>query len=200
MLALLLSAFVYGGLGVLGDQSGMGVYDCAQLSFQGHHALYQVTDGEELVTSIWDKRRQLVSCSVEEDAMTVRDFLSHCQRRRQEGVWDFSFGGFTEARMACLIFLSADTSRNKEGSTGEHVRVKRGFTYPGTLWCGAGNIAEKESDLGKKTSCILQCTQLQCNYILQNAICLVVIILSPFPHKPGNKQVIIHVTCLHQEL
>ncbi|KAM4044736.1 protein PROCA1 [Anomaloglossus baeobatrachus] len=144
MLALLISAFVYWVLGAHGDQGNVGVQDCAQLSFQGHHSLYQVTDGEELVTSIWDKSRQLVSCSLEEDAQTVRDFLSICQRKNQDAVWDFGFGGFTEARMACLIFLSAHTTRKRR----QHGRVKRGFTYPGTLWCGAGNNAEKESDLG----------------------------------------------------
>jgi len=28
-------------------------------------------------------------------------------------------------------------------------RSKRGLTYPGTLWCGAGNMADSENDLGK---------------------------------------------------
>ncbi|XP_077155545.1 protein PROCA1 [Ranitomeya variabilis] len=147
MLAILISAFVCWVLGALGDQSNVGVRDCAQLSFQGHHSVHQVTDGEELVTSVWDKSRQLVSCSLDEDAETVRDFLSKCQRKNQDGVWDF--GGFTESRMACLIFLSAHNSRERGEFTGQHVRVKRGFTYPGTLWCGAGNNAEKESDLGE---------------------------------------------------
>ncbi|XP_066454685.1 protein PROCA1 [Eleutherodactylus coqui] len=149
MLALLISVFVYGVLGVLGEWSSGGVHDCAQLSFQGHHAQYQVTDGDELLTSLWDKRRQLVACSLDEDAETVKDFLSHCQRKRQDGVLDFGFGGFTEARMACLIFLSADTSGRRGGSREQHVRVKRGFTYPGTLWCGAGNNAVEKGDLGE---------------------------------------------------
>lgn len=35
------------------------------------------------------------------------------------------------------------------GSAGGRRRAKRGFTYPGTLWCGAGNIAESYEQLGR---------------------------------------------------
>lgn len=35
------------------------------------------------------------------------------------------------------------------GSAGGLRRAKRGFTYPGTLWCGAGNIAESYEQLGR---------------------------------------------------
>ncbi|KAM3935848.1 protein PROCA1 [Leptodactylus fuscus] len=167
MLALLIYSFVYGVLGVPSEQISLGVHDCAQLSFQGHHVQYQVTDGEELVTSIWDKRRQLVSCSLDEDADTIRDFLSHCQRKRQEDVWEFGLGGFAEARMACMIFLSSDTFRKRERSAEKHVRVKRGFTYPGTLWCGAGNIVADESELGEHKETDSCCrTHDHCDYVI----------------------------------
>ncbi|XP_058019911.1 protein PROCA1 [Ahaetulla prasina] len=35
------------------------------------------------------------------------------------------------------------------GSAGGRRRAKRGFTYPGTLWCGAGDIAENYEQLGE---------------------------------------------------
>ncbi|XP_072286319.1 protein PROCA1 [Pyxicephalus adspersus] len=124
---------------------GLGIQDCAMLSVQGHHTQYQVTDGKELVVTTWNTNRQLVSCSLEEDEGTVRSFLSQCTR--QHDVLYMDYGGFAEARMACLYFLQSSQPGNERN--GQHARVKRGFTYPGTLWCGAGNIAEKETDLGE---------------------------------------------------
>ncbi|XP_034995531.2 protein PROCA1 [Zootoca vivipara] len=46
-----------------------------------------------------------------------------------------------EAKAACLD--GAD-----DGEASSRRRTKRGFTYPGTLWCGAGNIAESYEELG----------------------------------------------------
>ncbi|CAI9585683.1 unnamed protein product [Staurois parvus] len=145
ILTLLLSCITCRGLGL---ENSLPVQDCALHSVHGHHTHYQVTDGKELVISTWDTRsRQLVSCSVEEDEGTVSSFLTQCTR--QDDVLYSSYGGFAEAKMACLYFLQSNHPRRRTGSNDQHARVKRGFTYPGTLWCGAGNNAEKESDLGE---------------------------------------------------
>lgn len=136
---------------VLGLESSLHVQDCALLSVQGHHTHYQVTDGQELVTSTWGTRRQLASCSVEQDEGTVSSFLTQCSR--QDDVLYRSYGGFAEARMACLYFLQSNQPGRRIESNDQHARVKRGLTYPGTLWCGAGDIADKETDLGKSKAC-----------------------------------------------
>ncbi|XP_069800994.1 protein PROCA1 [Dendropsophus ebraccatus] len=147
MLALLLSTFVYGVLGAFCDGYSFLMQDCALVSFKDNFIHYKVTDGAELVTSLWDPSRQLVTCSLNEDAATVSSFLSHCRSTRQVDVWDYGFGRFAEARMTCAIFLGADTPKKGGYPTGR--RVKRGFTYPGTLWCGVGNNAATLSDLGE---------------------------------------------------
>lgn len=144
ILTLLLSCITCRGLGLKGS---LHVQDCALLSVQGHHTYYQVTDGQELVTSTWDTRSQLVSCSVDQDDGTVSSFLTQCSR--QDDVLYSSYGGFDEARVACLYFLQSNQPVRRIESNDQHARVKRGFTYPGTLWCGAGNNADKETDLGE---------------------------------------------------
>ncbi|XP_063147153.1 protein PROCA1 [Candoia aspera] len=40
-------------------------------------------------------------------------------------------------------------ARDPGSAAGGRRRAKRGFTYPGTLWCGAGNIAESYEQLGE---------------------------------------------------
>lgn len=144
ILTLLLSCITCRGLGL---HSNLPVQDCALLSVQGHHTQHQVTDGKELVTSTWDTSSQLLSCSVEEDEGAVSSFLTQCIR--QDDVLHRSYGDFAEARMACLYFLQSSQAGRRTEPKDQHARVKRGFTYPGTLWCGAGNNADKETDLGK---------------------------------------------------
>ncbi|XP_075054296.1 protein PROCA1 [Mixophyes fleayi] len=167
ILTLLLSGVMCGVLGLPALQSSLDVQSCALLSFHDLHTQHQVTDGKELVISTWDSRRQLVSCSVDVDKETVSSFLTRCRRERRDAEWDSGYGGFAEAKMACFIHLRVDPSRQIGDSTEQHSRVKRGFTYPGTLWCGAGNNAEKESDLGEHKETDTCCrTHDQCEHVI----------------------------------
>ncbi|XP_007485661.1 protein PROCA1 [Monodelphis domestica] len=47
-----------------------------------------------------------------------------------------------------LLLTAMAGGQGGPGSPAPH-RVKRGFTYPGTLWCGAGNNAESYEQLGE---------------------------------------------------
>ncbi|KAM4702491.1 protein PROCA1 [Discoglossus pictus] len=146
--ALLLSSFICGALGVSNGEDPLSDQDCALLSSQGRYTQYQVTDGRELVTTTWDSRKQLVSCSVDVDERAVRYLVTQCRGQKAAGT--LSYGGFAEAKLSCQIFQHAsEQPPAKETAEKEHHhRAKRGFTYPGTLWCGAGNIADTYEDLG----------------------------------------------------
>ncbi|MEE6469113.1 hypothetical protein FKM82_008509 [Ascaphus truei] len=155
---LLLSIVMWVLLGAQGfpsEEGRLGEQNCALLSSQDRRTLHQATDGKELVISTWDSRRQLVSCYVDRDEEAVTSFLSRCrvEREKREAPGD---NWFSEARLACQLFHRAAPSgaqshnRDITASTEQQLhRVKRGFTYPGTLWCGAGNNADTYEDLGE---------------------------------------------------
>ncbi|KAM4797235.1 protein PROCA1 [Rhinophrynus dorsalis] len=143
--ALLISSVLCVVLGHPWEENRLGGQGCTMLTTQGQHTQYQVTDGKELVTSTWDNKRQLVSCSVDEKG--VSNFLSLCRPEKQEDVGRSGYGGFLEAKLVCEMFQHSDPSRS-EAEERVH-RVKRGFTYPGTLWCGAGHSASSYEDLGE---------------------------------------------------
>ncbi|TNN62106.1 Group 3 secretory phospholipase A2 [Liparis tanakae] len=68
------------------------------------------------------------------------------------------FARMDEAKLMCREFKERSERRGnarKGGSDDSAVRdevlkrSKRGFTYPGTLWCGAGNMADHYGQLGE---------------------------------------------------
>ncbi|KAJ1186258.1 hypothetical protein NDU88_003041 [Pleurodeles waltl] len=71
-----------------------------------------------------------------------------------EGTQDPEFEGFAGARLACQIFLKDRGTGTPRYQPQPHdegglQRSRRGFTYPGTLWCGAGNSAKDNQQLGE---------------------------------------------------
>ncbi|XP_061461503.1 protein PROCA1 [Rhineura floridana] len=104
---------------------------------------FQASDGRELLSATWAPRGAgLSGCRVSVEAREVAAFLSRCpavQRREEEEEGEPAFPGLAEAKGACL---------DGSGSVSPRRRTKRGFTYPGTLWCGAGNIAASYEELG----------------------------------------------------
>lgn len=135
---------------------------CAKMSVAGGNLLYQVSDGIEAVRSVVSPDGKVVNCSVIENQMQVKSFMHECslgrnvQRTGQQ--LDARFARLDEVKVMCqeLKEDSERSGRNKRDGSDDSVlrntvlkRSKRGFTYPGTLWCGAGNMADHYNQLGK---------------------------------------------------
>ncbi|XP_054650282.1 uncharacterized protein proca1 [Dunckerocampus dactyliophorus] len=135
---------------------------CAKMSTAHGDKLlgYQVSDGTEVVRSVVSSAGgRLVDCSVTVDNVEVEKFVYECRLgAKGQASWrkrlDAPFTHMDEAKMTCARFQE----RSKRlGSVGEDERgpsevlrrSKRGFTYPGTLWCGAGNMADHYEQLGE---------------------------------------------------
>jgi len=136
---------------------------CAKSSVVGEYHLHQVTDGAEEVRSVHDSEGSLVDCSVIQNEMQVKSFMHVCRlglRNQMSSDLKMSLTGVSEAKANCNKLKSkgdrnviAKTKHAKEpnsdGANNKKTRTKRGFTYPGTLWCGAGNIADRYEQLGE---------------------------------------------------
>uniref|UniRef100_A0A3Q1EEV5 phospholipase A2 n=1 Tax=Acanthochromis polyacanthus TaxID=80966 RepID=A0A3Q1EEV5_9TELE len=120
---------------------------CAKMSTLGDNFLYQVSDGAEVVRSVVTPAGKLVNCSVTVNHIQVKSFLQECRLglKEQRTGWqrEMRFTRMDEAKLMCRELKERTEEKDQVLK-----RTKRGFTYPGTLWCGAGNMAENYNQLG----------------------------------------------------
>ncbi|XP_077167896.1 protein PROCA1 [Paroedura picta] len=133
-------ALLAAGLGLGLGLAGGGPALCTLRSPLGAGRLgFQASDGRELLSATWEPGRGVLSaCRVAVEPPALAAFLSRCSRR--ESPQEPAFPDLEAAKEACRL--------QEPGHASPRRRTKRGFTYPGTLWCGAGNIAESYQQLG----------------------------------------------------
>ncbi|KAM6378054.1 group 3 secretory phospholipase A2 [Pluvialis apricaria] len=124
-----------------------------------------------LVESAWGGRDRLRACWARRDPRLARAFRAACARRPPAAP-----GAALRRDLAALWRRRAACA--DPASSGGRRRRRRGWTLPGTLWCGAGDSAGNASELGvfrgpdrccrEHDQCSAQITALQFNYGIRN--------------------------------
>ncbi|XP_046944371.1 group 3 secretory phospholipase A2 [Lynx rufus] len=137
------------------------------LSFLGKNA-----QGLALVHTHWDEHGRLQSCSQQDEPELTAAFSALCAGEITRGAFIHTPGpelqralatlqsqwgacrgteegpaGAREKRAAGVREEQAEGHRGAPSSIG-HQRLKRGWTMPGTLWCGVGDSAGNSTELG----------------------------------------------------
>ncbi|XP_034024611.1 uncharacterized protein proca1 [Thalassophryne amazonica] len=132
-----------------GDKHTRNGTVCAIISRVGENFLYRVSGGGEEVRSLVSPAGKLLDCSVTVEQTRAEPLVRTCrmEQRAERHLLETPFARVDEAKLMCEEFR-----KSTKGDAARHdaavKRSKRGFTYPGTLWCGAGNMADGYEQLG----------------------------------------------------
>ncbi|XP_028726526.1 group 3 secretory phospholipase A2 [Peromyscus leucopus] len=158
------------------------------LSFLGKDA-----QGLAIFQALWDAHHRLKVCIRQDESELIRAFRALCTSEP----WRHSFlhtpgpelqralAALQSQWEACQGSEASPTGAREKRATGQsgapdggHGRKKRGWTIPGTLWCGVGNSAENSSELGmfqgpdlccrEHDQCPQTISPLQYNYGIRN--------------------------------
>lgn len=97
--------------------------------------------GPALVESVWAAPGRLRACWARRDPRLARAFLADCAQRPPAAP-----GAALRGALSALWWRRAACT--DPVPPGPQRRRRRGWTLPGTLWCGAGNSAGNWSELG----------------------------------------------------
>uniref|UniRef100_A0A8C3CJK9 phospholipase A2 n=1 Tax=Cairina moschata TaxID=8855 RepID=A0A8C3CJK9_CAIMO len=125
-----------------------------------------------LVESSWAGRGRLLACWARRDPRLVRAFRAACARRPPGAP------GAALRRELAALWRRRAACTDPEPRGERRRRRRRGWTVPGTLWCGAGDSAGNATELGvfrgpdrccrEHDQCEAQITALQFNYGIRN--------------------------------
>ncbi|XP_053815369.1 group 3 secretory phospholipase A2 [Vidua chalybeata] len=127
--------------------------------------------GSALVESVWAAPGRLRACWARRDPRLARAFRAACEQHPPAAPG-------AALRRALSVLWRRRAACTDPVPPGPQRRRRRGWTLPGTLWCGAGNSAGNWSELGlfrgpdrccrEHDQCWAQITALQFNYGIRN--------------------------------
>uniref|UniRef100_A0A452HXB0 phospholipase A2 n=1 Tax=Gopherus agassizii TaxID=38772 RepID=A0A452HXB0_9SAUR len=151
-----------------------------------------------LVQSAWDGAGHLLACSIQEEAWLTRLYQESCAKRPQSSLFASPWSPARQQALDSLAQqinvcsraepLAAGGARVRRAPVGKRAglaleergrrRTRRGWTMPGTLWCGAGDSAGSLTELGifqgpdlccrEHDQCAEQLSALEYNYGMRN--------------------------------